>query len=99
MAASSSSAAPRTTALAGDALLTRRQHFMNVGGLAGTVGAFVWAHQAAKNDGAALALPFMFPFVVLTGQTVGGAIGYGVSFAFYPPRCEKRSMYGPRVLC
>lgn len=90
VAASNASPSLRATPVNSDAIIMRREQFKNVGGLVGTFGSMVWAYEATKGDLEALPVACMAPFIALLGHTVGGALGYGVSFAFYPPQRGNR---------
>ena len=86
-------AEPRTAVPDVDAIITQRGRFAKAGVITGMAAATVWAYRSARLDGfGMLTLPFVLPILWIPSGVAGGAVGYGVSFIFYPPERVNRSM-------
>lgn len=85
----------RSAPLEVDAIIHRRERFFAAGAATGMALATVWAFRRVnvKDGGLGIvALPFLLPIVWIPGGAFGGAVGYGVSFLFYPTERVNRPM-------
>ena len=86
--------APIASTLAGGPIEPRRSPFIRAGAITGVAAATLWAYQSAnKKDGFGnLMWPIVLPLVAIPSALLGGTVGYGVSFLFYPAKHENRAM-------
>lgn len=71
-----------------DAIINRRRRFAKTGGFCGLAAASAWLIRSSSRNPSIehVAIAAAMPLWALPVYTLGGAVGYGVSFVFLPPQ-------------